>query len=285
MKGPQPLCSVVLWTNPCEIGNVTKVLMENGFKHIQYLTWYKQSFNMVTSPPCMFLPATEIAVIAFYGNTSHGSQYLNMPTDPLQRHNILIGPKMGKRAVDTEGRDVNVCEKPEYIAEWILRRLTKPGDNVIIGGFGAGGDLRGALNAGCNVFAIEQDLRQFNATKRMMNVFVPQPDLSMVVSRDQLSFGHDCLEMLGTYRNNLDGSTFACPTCGHDWPGVGTTCDRCKYLFCNRCFDDKNTLCFPCRQNRDDDEAKKKEEADKGITAPAIEAVASAISAIEAPGI
>ena len=74
------------------------------------------------------------------------------------------------------------CEKPEYVAKWILRRLTKPGDTVIIAGFGAGGDVRGALNAGCNVYAIEQDLKQFNATKRMMPLFTLKPDLSMVIT-------------------------------------------------------------------------------------------------------
>ena len=82
-----------------------------------------------------------------------------MPADPLQRHNIIIGPKMGKRAVDVDEKEINVCEKPAYLSEWILRKLTKPGDTVVVAGFGAGGDLRGALNAGCNVLAIEQDVR------------------------------------------------------------------------------------------------------------------------------
>ena len=86
-------------------------------------------------------------IVAFYGAPT-AVNYINMPTDPLQHHNIINGPKMGKRAVDVDEKEINPCEKPDYFAEWILRRLTKAGDNVIVAGFGAGRDLRGALNAG-----------------------------------------------------------------------------------------------------------------------------------------
>ena len=259
-----------MWTNPFQLGLVRQVLEDNGFKFIQILTWYKQSFNVVNGPACTFLPSTEVAVIAFHGNPTFGAQYLNMPLDPLQRHNILIGPKMGKRAVDTEGKEVNPCEKPEYVAEWILRKLTKPGDNVIIAGFGAGGDMRGALNADCNVYAIEQDLKQFNASKRMMHLFVPKPDLSMVVTRDQLTFGHQCLETLGPYRDNADGSVFTCPLCGYGWPGKGNLCNRCGYPFCHKCFDDENTLCRGCVQEEIDAKTQKVEGDKLGTTPPPV---------------
>ena len=33
VKGSPALVSVVMWTNPCEIGLLEKVLEENGFKH------------------------------------------------------------------------------------------------------------------------------------------------------------------------------------------------------------------------------------------------------------
>ena len=277
LKGTQQLVSVVLWTNPFQLGIVKKVLEEQSFKHIQILTWYKQSFNMVTAPPCIFLPTTEVAVIAFHGNVNVASQYLNMPPDPLERHNILIGPKMGKRAVDNEGKDVNLCEKPDYVAEWILRKLTKPGDNVIIAGFGAGGDLRGALNAGCNVFAIEQDERQFNATKRMMPLFVPKPDLSMVVSREEVSFGHECLLSLGPYRNHVDGTTFDCRACGKELPGSGNLCSNCNIQFCFSCSDEATKLCFVCRQDALELAKAKKEEAEsRANSGPATEPVSDA---------
>ena len=47
------------------------------------------------------VPATEMAIIGFQGNPTTAAQYINMPADPLQRHNIIIGPKMDKRAVDS----------------------------------------------------------------------------------------------------------------------------------------------------------------------------------------
>ncbi len=43
------------------------------------------------------------------------------------------------------------CENKSHLSEWLLRKLTRLGDTIIVAGFGAGGDIRGALNAGCNV--------------------------------------------------------------------------------------------------------------------------------------
>jgi hypothetical protein len=165
LRKHQALVSVVMWCNPFELALVQKVVVDLNFKHIQVLTWYKSGFNQVTGPACTFLPATEMAIIGFQGNPTTAAQYINMPADPLQRHNIIIGPTMGKRDVVSHENEINPSEKPMYAAEWILRKLTKPGDTVIVAGFGAGGDLRGALNAGCNGFGIEKDLRQFNAVK------------------------------------------------------------------------------------------------------------------------
>ena len=120
-----------MWVNPFELGLVKRVLTELNFKHIQVLVWYKSGFNQVSGPACTFLPATELAIIAFHGDLSAAVNYLSMPLDPLLRHNIIIGPKMGKRAIDAKGREINPCEKPAYLAEWILRKLNKPGDTVM----------------------------------------------------------------------------------------------------------------------------------------------------------
>ena len=58
---------------------------------------------------------TEVDIVAFYGAPT-AVNYINMPTDPLQHHNIINGPKMGKRAVDVDEKEINPCEKPDYFA-------------------------------------------------------------------------------------------------------------------------------------------------------------------------
>ena len=246
LKRNRTLVSVVLWCNPFELGLVKKVLKNLSFKHIQVLTWYKSGFNQVSGPACTFLPATELAIIAFHGEVTTAPRYLNMPLDPLQRHNHIIGPKMGKRAVDNDQQEINPCEKPAYLAEWILRKLTKTGDTVVVAGFGAGGDLRGALNAGCNVLAIEQDARQFNAVKRMLPLFKPKSNLSMLVEPEMINFGFEWMERLAPYCVNFDEGTFACEGCEKEWPGQGFECPTCKLPCCRECFPVGTDGCYNC---------------------------------------
>ena len=95
-----------------------------------------------------------------------------------------------------------------YLAEWILRRLTKAGDTVIVAGFGAGRDLRGALNAGCSVPGIEKCTRQFDAVKCVLPVFKPKPGLGMVVNPSMVNFGFDWSVRLGPYCHNFAEGTF-----------------------------------------------------------------------------
>ena len=246
LKSGENLVSVVLWVNLVETGLVKKVLTELNFKHIQSLTWYKSGFNTVSGPACTFLPATEVAIIAFHGDIKMAVHSINMPSDPLQRHNIIIGPKMGKRAVDVDEKEINVCEKPAYLSEWILRKLTKPGDTVIVAGFGAGGDLRGALNAGCNVLGIEKCIRQFTAVKRMLPLFQPRSDMRMVVKPSMINFGFEWSVRLAPYCDNFAEGTFTCSACDMDWPGHGFECTSCTGLCCRECFPIDAEVCKPC---------------------------------------
>ena len=246
LQGTRSLITVVLWCNPFELGLVKKVMTDNDFKHYQVLTWYKSGFNQVSGPACTFLPTTEVAIIAFHGNVSTASQYLTMPIDPLQRHNIIIGPKMGKRALDLLGAEINPCEKPAYLAEWILRKITKPGDTVVVAGFGAGGDLRGALNAGCNVFAIEQDVHQLTSVKRMLPLFQPESNLRMVIKPSLINFGYEWSERLEPYCENFNEGKFDCDGCDKTWPGVGFKCSMCETQRCRVCFPAGTEGCYDC---------------------------------------
>ena len=246
LKTGENLVSVVLWVNLFETGLVKKVLTELNFKHIQSLTWYKSGFNTVSGPACTFLPATEVAIIAFHGDIKMAVHSINMPSDPLQRHNIIIGPKMGKRAVDVDEKEINVCEKPAYLSEWILRKLTKPGDTVVVAGFGAGGDLRGALNAGCNVLGIEKCIRQFTAVKRMLPLFQPRSDMRMVVKPSMINFGFEWSVRLAPYCDNFADGTFTCSACEMDWPGHGFECASCTGQCCRECFPIDAEVCKSC---------------------------------------
>ena len=247
LKGTKTLVTVVLWSNVFELGLVKKVLADMNFKHIQVLTWYKHNLNHVAGTTMSFLHASEVCIIAHAGKMEAAAEFLNMPSDPLQRHDVIIGPRKGKKSLDVEGKEINPYEKPDYLSEWILRKVTKPGDTVLVAGFGAGGDLRGALNAGCNVIGIEQDKRQFNAVKRTIEFFKPKSNITMVVTPAQLAFGNECLESLGQYRDEVSGDSFECTMCAKTLPGEGVDCPECSATFCTKCFPDPKVACLQCK--------------------------------------
>ena len=83
---------------------------------------------------------------------------------------------------------------------------------------------------------IEQDRRQFNSVKLVMTVFEPKPDLLMVVSPAELVFGHECLEVLGPYREEMGGESSECAACDKTWPGEGFQCTECSLVFCAKCL-------------------------------------------------
>ncbi len=90
LKGNKALVTVVLWCNAYELSLVKKVLTEMNFKHIQLLTWYKHNSNHMSGPSMSFLYATEVCIIAHAGKMESVPEFLNMPSDPLERHKIII---------------------------------------------------------------------------------------------------------------------------------------------------------------------------------------------------
>ena len=81
----------------------------------------------------------------------------SLSKNPVERQNIIMGPSKRVLSKNAQGKAINIHEKPDWLAEAILAQYTKPGQWIVVGGFGAGGEVRGALNAGLNVVAIEND--------------------------------------------------------------------------------------------------------------------------------
>lgn len=277
LKGNKALVTAVLWCNVYELGLLKKVLSDMNFKHIQVVTWYKHNSNLMSGPNMSFLYATEVCIIAHAGKMESAPEFLNMPNDPLHRHNIIIGPRMGKKSVDVEGKEVNPCEKPDYLSEWILRKVTKPGDTVLVAGFGAGGDMRGAINAGCHVVGIEQDPRQFKAVTRTIQFFKPKSNIRMVVTPAELGFGHECLETLGAFRDEVSGESFECTLCCKTLPGEGTECPECSAPYCPKCLPDVDVPCVQCKPRAPPPKVEEVEEVKEApVATPALDAAEAA---------
>ena len=76
----------------------------------------------------------------------------------------------------------------------------------LLHGSGAGGDIRGAINAGCNAHdpVRQQAVPSCQSTLRL---FTPKPDL-MTVKPTHVAFGIGYLDKLGPYRDSEDGTEF-----------------------------------------------------------------------------
>ena len=107
-------------------------------------------------------------------------------------------------------------------------------------------DVGGALNAGCNVHAIELDHRHFIHVRDTMSMFNPKSDLSMVVTPAHLAFGIGYLEHLGPYRHAEADTGFVCTGCEKDWPGSGFECESCSTAFCHLCLPGEVSKCQKC---------------------------------------
>jgi hypothetical protein len=145
---------------------------------------------------------------------------------------------------------INIHEKPDWLAEALLAQYTRPGQWIVIGGFGAGGDVRGALNAGLNVVAIENDQEQFLDTVAHMRNFVPDSDLGSVYTHDHLVFGYKNMAFHQEEEEEPAHSPHVCLTCNLEYEGAPVICTKCGNGGCNGCFVGTPPICKPCRNPR-----------------------------------
>jgi hypothetical protein len=73
-------------------------------------------------------------------------------------------------------------EKPDYLSWKFLSIFCKSGQWVIVAGFGAGGNVRGPIDAGMNVVAVEAGTQQYLVTLANMRSFKPKDDLTILIA-------------------------------------------------------------------------------------------------------
>ena len=85
-----------------------------------------------------------------------------MDDKPEERHNIIMCPSVSKPFLDLQKNIINPCQKPPEVIQFFIERHCLANQKVLVIGAGAGGDVLGALLAGRNVVAVENDRRQFD---------------------------------------------------------------------------------------------------------------------------
>lgn len=133
------------------------VMVEKGYQDIHAAFWQKVNINVPGTFQYTF--GCEELLVGYYGGRR--SNVWNTPQDPMQRLNTIFGPALRFKCLKPDNEPVNTCEKPPYICRIYAKHHVSPGNHVLVLGAGAGGDVLGALAAGCNVTAIERDPEQY----------------------------------------------------------------------------------------------------------------------------
>ena len=246
--------TIILW---CEIGQVGEIraLLETpdiGYQNVQTFFWYKPDMNVV-GPVFKRTPAVEVCLIGHRGPTNGYATQFSLSKNPVERQNIIMGPSKRVLSKNAQGKAINIHEKPDWLAEAILAQYTKPGQWIVVGGFGAGGEVRGALNAGLNVVAIENDPEQYGPTVSNLRSFVPSGNLGMVHTQAHLAFGythmafHEEEEEKPAEPLALAEPMTLCPSCNNNYMDDTCFCVTCGDGGCPSCFAGSPAMCEPCK--------------------------------------
>jgi hypothetical protein len=237
-----------------EIGVVSEALTQKGFTP-QPLFWYKVDLN-TAGDPGRWTQAVECAVLGIL-STSAGSRNVQMshPRDPTCRHNIVHGPalhKLSKNYCADGVRVINQHEKPEYVVQAMLGPYIKPGDTVIVGGSGAGGEVRGLLALGVHVIGFENDETQWRALNALMTSWSPPPPSRLAFTRDAILAAQ---KYSRAYIAANEVSAAAAEGEEAEYKPVCTTCSALlsdvEFDFCTskKC---KKAVCLSCLKRTDD---------------------------------
>ena len=161
VRNKKPKWNIVMIINPLRYHIVHEGLLEAGFADIQKLTWCKSDAQVMQGVTTRWVSADETIIVAHVGQRGTAAEaQLSFDPNPLKRYNWFLGPTQKTKLRNELGAPVNVYEKPPWLSEFIGSHYVKPGDTCIVLGAGAGGDVKGLVNLGCDVIAFENDERQ-----------------------------------------------------------------------------------------------------------------------------
>ena len=153
-------CCAVFYHKPRDTHIVWTALEKKGFQEMQHLFWYKGEEHTAPAQVRSYVNSVEMMTIGFFPNRSAAGWQVEL--DPRKRHNFIRthGPRNYVKTV--KGEVLNQAQKPRVLMNKLVSTHVPIGGNVLVVGAGAGGDVIGALDAGCNVVAVESNPLQYS---------------------------------------------------------------------------------------------------------------------------
>jgi hypothetical protein len=145
---------------------IRQALRSRNFQDLQDWFWYKVD-HFGTGPVSSYTNTVEMGTMAWNPN-ARGSHW-KMDLDSRHRHNLFQCGSETLMIRDADQQLVNPTQKPPALMQWLCGNHVPPNGNVLIIGPGAGGDVRGAINACANVVAVERDFKQFEILQTTLN--------------------------------------------------------------------------------------------------------------------
>ena len=164
---------MLIWHKPTDSALVKEALLQRKYQEFTNLFWHKPGHQSQTAVNT-FTSTVEMATIAF--NPAKLNLPMHMDKDPRDRHNFVEIPSVTKYFRDDNNVIINPCQKPRGLMAWVCNRLVPVGGNVLVLGFGAGGEVLGCVDARVNVVGVEADERQFIATQATLLKLNELPD-------------------------------------------------------------------------------------------------------------
>jgi hypothetical protein len=187
----------------------------------------------------------------------------SFPANPTLRHNFFKGPPLTKyirhKTGDLNGEKVNAHEKLTYVIKRLLEYVLMPGDHVLIVGTGAGGDVRGCIEAGWHVTGIEQDIEQLENLCGQVTVY----DTLAEVTECSPAKRGSALDI--TMEAGAEDDP-VCKTCKKTVQDADLlVCSKCGTRNCPVCTPEKDDVlvCTSCDNDPAPDAANSKESAEK----------------------
>ena len=242
---------VGFWVHWKQVHELVKVLETMNYSDITPIYWHKENMTYLGRKGRWTMSCETFITAKNMGSLKPTEFPDYMPLNPRERHNFWDGRVCRPQSVDAQNKIINPTEKPPAFAKWFFEMYCKPGDWVLIAGTGAGGDVRGAIEAKLNVFGVDIDPYQLDELHRQL----------LTLQADQKNRADKQLKKPNRKKKadaEDDSDSASAPeavdegvTCG----GCGVKnlkaddlvdCEKCQKPRCNSCLAPGNKLCAYC---------------------------------------
>ena len=174
-KAPQSV--ICLMHHPKDTQIVLESISNAGYKQASHIYWVKTNHTNA-GPTGALTQIVEMGTMAYYPH--RGKVHWADNKNPSDRYNTFYSDTVTSLLKDSHGDKVNVTEKPTDLARQLMALHCVPGDNVLVLGSGTGSDVIGAIDCGCNVFGVERDRKQYDASVTRIVKLVNEKGISIV---------------------------------------------------------------------------------------------------------